>query len=97
MRKFSTLRHNQVVFKEIFQEETFTPANITHMEKKSFEEIINFSKPNSFKNMGVFLFNLKEKFYPFKSRLERDKIFKQLVRPHSLLEIVNSYYWMIEQ
>jgi hypothetical protein len=36
------LEGNQLVFKEMFQEETFTPANITHIEKNS-EEIINFS------------------------------------------------------
>jgi hypothetical protein len=36
------LEGNQLVFKDIFQEETFTPANITPMEKKSSEEIINF-------------------------------------------------------
>ena len=53
---------NQLVFKEMFQEETFTPANITHMEKKSSEEIINFSKPNSFKNVRVFFIHLEGKF-----------------------------------
>ncbi|MDE1045666.1 MAG: hypothetical protein OSA05_10370 [Nitrospinaceae bacterium] len=55
---------NQLVFKEMFQEETFTPANITHMEKKSLREIINFSKPNSFKNVGVFFIHLEGKDLP---------------------------------
>ena len=52
----------------MFQEETFTPANITHMDKKISAETRNFSKPYSFKNVGVFLITLKEKFYPFKIR-----------------------------
>ena len=77
------LEGNQLAFKGVFLEETFTPANITHMEKKSSEKIRIFSKPNSFKNAEVFLITVKEKFYPFKSRHDRDKIFNQLVRPHS--------------
>jgi hypothetical protein len=63
MRKFR-LEVTQLVFKEMFQEETFKPTNITHMEKKSSEEIINFSKPNSFKNMGVFFIYLEGKVLP---------------------------------
>jgi hypothetical protein len=51
-----------MVLKEMFQEETFTPANITHMEKKISAETRGFSKPNSFKSVGVFLITLKEKF-----------------------------------
>ena len=72
-----------MVFKEMFQEETFAPTNITHMEKKISAETRGFSKPNSFKSVGVLLITLKEKFYPFKSRQDRDRILKQLVRPHS--------------
>jgi hypothetical protein len=67
----------------MFQEEIIKPANITYMKKQSSEKIRNFSKPNSFKNAGVFLITLKQKFYPFKSRQDRDRIFKQLVSPHS--------------
>lgn len=69
---------NQLVFKGVFREETFTPANITHMEKKSSEKIRIFSKPNNFKNAEVFLITLKEKFYPFKSRQDRDLIIANL-------------------
>jgi len=58
------LEDNQLVFKDIFQEETFTPAKITPMEKKSSEQVINFQKPNSFKNMGVFLIHLEGKVLP---------------------------------
>ena len=58
------LEGNELVFKKIFQEETFTPANITHMDKKSSEEIINFSKPNSFKNVGVFFIHIEGKVLP---------------------------------
>jgi len=72
------LEDNQLVFKGVFCEETFTPANITYMEKKSSEKIKIFSKPNGRNNSGVFLVTLKEKFYPFKSRQDRDQIFEKL-------------------
>jgi hypothetical protein len=72
------LEGNQLVFKGVFREETFTPANITHIEKKSSEKIRIFSKRNNFKNTEVFLITLKEKFYPFKSRQDRDQIFEKL-------------------
>jgi uncharacterized metal-binding protein len=58
------LEGNQQVFKEVFQEETFTFTNITHMKKIRSEEIINFSKPNSFKNVGVFFIHLEGKVLP---------------------------------
>ncbi len=72
------LEGNQLVFKGVFREETFTPANITHIEKKSSEKIRISSKSNSYKNAEVFLITLKEKFYPFKSRQDRDQIVENL-------------------
>ncbi len=72
------LEGNQLVFKGVFREETFTSANISHAEKKSSEKIRIFKKPNSLNNSEVFLITLKERFYPFKSRQDRDHIFEKL-------------------
>lgn len=74
-----SLENNQLIFKGVFREESFNPANISHVEKKSSEKIKIRSKPNRLKNAEVFLITLKEKFYPFKSREDRDKIFKKLL------------------
>ena len=72
------LEGNKLVFKGVFREETFTSANISHAEKKSSEKIRIFSKPNSLRNAEIFLITLKEKFYPFKSRQDRDQIVDNL-------------------
>jgi hypothetical protein len=72
------LEGNQLVFKGVFREEKFAPTNITHIEKKSSEKLRIFSKSNNFNNIEVFLITLKEKFYPFKSRQDRDHIFEKL-------------------
>ena len=69
---------NQLVFKGVFREETFNSTNISHAEKKSSEKIRIFSKSNNLCNAEIFLITLKEKFYPFKSRQDRDRIFKNL-------------------
>ncbi|MCS5621201.1 MAG: hypothetical protein NZ656_04580 [Nitrospinaceae bacterium] len=73
------LENNKVVFKEVFREETFSPSNIIHVEKKSSEKIKILSKQNHLTNVDMFLIILKDQFYPFKSRPNRDKIFKQLM------------------
>ena len=73
------LEDNKVVFKEVFREETFSPSNIIHVEKKSSEKIKILSKQNHLTNVDMFLIILKDQFYPFKSRPNRDKIFKQLM------------------
>jgi hypothetical protein len=75
------LEGNQLVFKGVFREETFNSANISHAEKKSSEKIRIFTKQNSLKNAEVFIITLKEKFYPFKSRQDRDHIFEKLSAP----------------
>jgi hypothetical protein len=72
------LEENRLVFKGVFREETFTPSNVIHIEKQSFEKIKIHSKQNDLKKPEVFLITLKEKFYPFESRQDRDKIFEQL-------------------
>lgn len=72
------VKENRMVFKGVFREETFTPANIIGIEKKSSEKIKILSKQHDPAKPEVFLITLKEKFYPFKSRPDRDKIFEQL-------------------
>ena len=73
------LENNKIVFKGVFREETFSPSNIIHVEKKSSEKIKILSKQNKLTNADRFLITLKDQFYPFKSRPDRDKIFKQLM------------------
>ena len=73
------LENNKIVFKGVFREETFSPSNIIHVEKKSSEKIKILSKQNHLTNVDMFLIILKDQFYPFKSRPNRDKIFKQLM------------------
>ena len=73
------LENNKIVFKGVFREETFSPSNIIHVEKKSSEKIKILSKQNKLTNADRFLITLKDQFYPFKSRPDRDKIFKQMM------------------
>ena len=73
------LENNKIVFKGVFREETFSPSNIIHVEKKSSEKIKILSKQNKLTNADRFLKTLKDQFYPFKSRPDRDKIFKQMM------------------
>jgi len=73
------LENNKIVFKGVFREETFSPSNIIHVEKKSSEKIKILSKQNKVTNADRFLITLKDQFYPFKSRPDRDKIFKQMM------------------
>ena len=73
------LENNKIVFKGVFREEPFSPSNIIHVEKKSSEKIKILSKQNKLTNADRFLITLKDQFYPFKSRPDRDKIFKQMM------------------
>ena len=70
---------NQLVFKGVFRDETFKPENIIQVEKKSSEKIKIRTQQSEIKNTEVFLLTLKEKFYPFKSRQDRDDIFNNLI------------------
>lgn len=71
-------KDNQLVFKGVFREEVFNSCNISHAEKKSYEKIRIFLKSNNLRNAEIFLITLKEKFYPFESRQDRDHIFEKL-------------------
>ncbi len=70
---------NQLIFKGVFRNETFKPENIIQVEKKSSEKIKIRTQHSGLTNAEIFLFTLKEKFYPFKSRQDRDNIFNNLI------------------
>jgi len=70
------LKENRLVFKGVFREETI--SNIIRAEKKSSDKIKIFTEQSNPQIAEIFLITLKEKFYPFKSRQDRDNIFKQL-------------------
>ena len=70
---------NQLAFKGVFRDETFKPENLIQVEKKSSEKIKIRTQQSGIKNAEVFLLTLKEKFYPFKSRQDRDDIFNNLI------------------
>ena len=72
------LENNKVVFKGVFREETFPPSDTIHVEKKSFEKIKILLKRKGLKDPDIFLITLKDQFYPFKSRPDRDKIINHL-------------------
>jgi hypothetical protein len=73
------LKANEILFTGVFREESFTPSDIIHLEKKSSEKIKIMTKQDGFTNADIFLITLKDQFYPFKSRPARDKIFKRLL------------------
>ena len=72
------LGKNEVVFKGVFSEKTFSPSNIIDVEKKSSEKIKIHVKQNNLKSPEMLLITLKDQFYPFKSRPDRDEILLHL-------------------
>ncbi len=72
------LKNKQVSFSGVLGEQIFTPSNIIQIEKKSSEKIKIFIHANKYQQPHIFLFTLKDQFYPFKSRVTRDKFFKSL-------------------
>ena len=73
-----SLGKNIATFKGVFCEEIFSSSNITNVEKKSSEKIKIFTKHSDIKKADIFLITLKDQFYPFKSRQDRDTICKRL-------------------
>ena len=73
------LEKNIVTFKGVFCEEIFSPSNIIQVQKKSSEKLKIITQHNSLKKADIFLITLKDQFYPFKSRPDRDKIFLNLL------------------
>jgi hypothetical protein len=72
------LDNNHAVFEGGFFTKTFKFENILHIEKKSFEKIKIYTHSTETKEPHMFLVSLREQFYPFRSRADRDRIFKIL-------------------
>jgi hypothetical protein len=72
------LHKSKVIFKGVFCEETFGPSNIIKIEAKSSEKLRIHTNQNNPKSPDIYLITLKDQFYPFKSRPDRDKIFHSL-------------------
>lgn len=75
---FLKLEDNQALFKGVFFTKTFKSENILHIEKKSSEKIKIYTHPTGNKQPLIFLVSLREQFYPFRSRDNRDKLFNAL-------------------
>jgi hypothetical protein len=75
---FLKLENNHVAFEGVFFSKTFRPGNILHVEKKSSEKIKVYMHPTGTNQPHIFLVSLREQFYPFRSRVDRDKLFKIL-------------------
>jgi len=75
---FLKLENNHVAFDGVFFTKTFRPENILRIEKKSSEKIKIYTHPTGTQQPHIFLVSLREQFYPFRSRVDRDKLFKIL-------------------
>lgn len=72
------LENNDAVFEGVFFTKTFRLGNILHIEKKSSEKIKIYTHPTGTSQPHIFLVFLREQFYPFRSRVDRDKLFEIL-------------------
>jgi len=75
---FLKLGNNHAVFAGVFFTKTFRLENILHIEKKSSEKIKIYTHPTDTRQPHIFLVSLREQFYPFRSRVDRDRLFKFL-------------------
>jgi hypothetical protein len=75
---FLKLENNNAVFEGVFFTKTFRSGNILHIEKKSSEKIKIYTHPTDTQQPHIFLVSLREQFYPFRSRVDRDKLYKIL-------------------
>mgnify|MGYP006438515027 FL=1 len=75
---FLKLENDHAVFNGVFFTKTFRAENILHIEKKSSEKIKIYTHPTGTQQPHIFLVSLREQFYPFRSRVDRDKLFKIL-------------------
>ncbi|MBC8284462.1 MAG: hypothetical protein H8E32_11665 [Nitrospinae bacterium] len=78
------LETGHAVFKGTFFNTTFNSKNIQQAEKISSEKIKIYTHPSSTRGPNIFLFILKDHFYPFRSRDKRDIIFNSLSNVSSL-------------
>jgi hypothetical protein len=75
---FLKLKNNHAVFEGVFFTKTFRSEKILHIKKKSSEKIKIYMQPTDTNPPHIFLISLREQFYPFRSRVDRDKLFKIL-------------------
>ncbi len=75
---FLKLENDHAVFEGVFFNKTFKSENILRIEKKSSEKIKIYTHPSNSKQPHIFLISLREQFYPFRSRTDRDTLFKFL-------------------
>ncbi|MFT4579505.1 MAG: hypothetical protein ACI9UO_002347 [Nitrospinales bacterium] len=75
---FLKLKNNHAVFEGVFYTKTFKPEDILHIEKKSSENIKIYTRVTDTIQPHMFLVSLREQFYPFRSRGDRDRLFKIL-------------------
>jgi len=75
---FLKLEYDRAVFEGVFFNKTFRSENILRIEKKSFEKIKIYTHPANSKHTCIFLISLREQFYPFRSRADRDTLLKFL-------------------
>ena len=75
---FKNLKNNHAVFDGVFFTKAFKPENFLHIEKKNSEKIKIYTRATDTKQPRIFLISLREQFYPFRSRIGRDRLFKIL-------------------
>jgi hypothetical protein len=73
---FLKIENNHAVFEGVFFTKTFRLKNILRIEKKSSEKIKIYTRVDDTKQPHIFLISLREQFYPFRSRVDRDRLFE---------------------
>ncbi len=75
---FLKLENDRAVFEGIFFNNIFRSENILRIEKQSFDKIKIYTNSTDSKQPHIFLISLREQFYPFRSRPDRDRLLKLL-------------------
>ncbi len=76
---FITLGDNYINFDGTFIKKNFSSKKFFKIEKKSFEIIKIYTHAKFTKEPDIILISLKDQFYPFRSRENRDIIFQHLL------------------
>ncbi|KMP10346.1 hypothetical protein UR09_06510 [Candidatus Nitromaritima sp. SCGC AAA799-A02] len=72
-------KSSQTIFEGVFSRAVFAPSTLARVEKKSSDKIqIIRGQPDSSLAADACLIALKDRFYPFKGRSERDRIVHHL-------------------
>jgi len=81
---FLTVKKNKAEFEGTFFKNSFTSKTINQIDKKSFEKIKIHTYSQATKDPTIYLITLKDHFYPFRSRDNRDIIFNSLLNNSSV-------------